>query len=194
MQTCYSSASRLPVFKPRKMPLPCNFDYRQTGRDWGETFHDCKNGCKQSPIDLPGPNPIVKPEMEIKLKGYKDVKQPGIVQMSYGWLGVEIHHGEMNVTFPHGDDDTYIPLNFHFHAPSDHTIRGKNFDLEMHIVHVRKSNKELGAVLTIPFDTKLGGNLQHEFIESLSPEKLNNDSEFIIIDKEYMTGYYESSH
>mgnify|MGYP001571981960 CR=1 FL=1 len=26
-------------------------------------------------------------------------------------------------------------LQFHFHSPSDHTFNGKNYDLEMHIVH-----------------------------------------------------------
>jgi carbonic anhydrase len=132
--------------------------------------------------------------MNIKLKGYQDLQSPGIVQMAYGWLGVEVHHGEMNVTFPYGDDDTFVPINFHFHAPSDHTIRGKHFDLEMHIVHLRKQTKGLGAVLTIPFDTKLGGNIHNDFIESLSPEKLNDDAEFIVLDEELNNGYYESEH
>lgn len=70
------------------------------------------------------------------MKGYKNIDYPAIVQKSYGWLGVEVKSGELQVTFPGGEEDTFVPLNFHFHAPSDHTIYGNSFDLEMHIVHV----------------------------------------------------------
>lgn len=36
----------------------------------------------------------------------------------------------------YGGPDLYSPVQFHFHAKSEHTIDGKRFDLEMHTVHL----------------------------------------------------------
>jgi carbonic anhydrase len=33
----------------------------------------------------------------------------------------------------------YVPLQFHYHAPSEHTIDGYSYDLELHIVHKNDS-------------------------------------------------------
>ena len=62
----------------------------------------------------------------------------------------------------------FDPIQFHFHSPSEHTIGGKFFDLELHIVHKYKGTKgDLGAVLGIFFDREVGGNHPNDFIESL---------------------------
>lgn len=62
---------------------------------------------------------------------------------------------------------TYNPLQFHFHAPSEHTINGKTYDLELHIVHgIQNSTSQL-AVLGIFFDLAAGGSSENEFITSL---------------------------
>ena len=38
-------------------------------------------------------------------------------------------------------------MQFHFHSPSEHTIEGRQFDMEMHIVHklmyVQKNSEDL---------------------------------------------------
>jgi carbonic anhydrase len=136
LQNCLTSATRLPTFKNEKVPKPCNFNFNDNGKNWGNDFPMCKDGCKQSPIDLPGPNPIESTSLSIKMKNYKNIAYPGIVQKSYGWLGVDVKAGEMEIKLPGGYEDTYVPLNFHFHSPADHTILGKTYDLEMHIVHV----------------------------------------------------------
>lgn len=95
---------------------------------------------------------------------------------------MEVHDGEMEVTFPNGSEEIYRPLNFHFHAPSDHTLHGKHFDLEMHIVHVKKSNKQLGAVLSILFDSRAAADYPNPFITSLSPELMNLEGYFVVLD------------
>ena len=87
-----------------------------------------------------------------------------------------------------------MPVGFHFHAPSDHTFHEKYFELELHIVHVDKHTKELGAVLAVIFDRKEGGSRTNKFIASLSPELIGEEGEFTVVDTEYNTGYYETEH
>ena len=59
----------------------------------------------------------------------------------------------------------YNVLQFHLHAPSEHTINGKHYDLEMHIVHqnIRDSNL---AVLGIFFD-RASGTKDNDFLTAL---------------------------
>lgn len=35
----------------------------------------------------------------------------------------------------HNEMKLFNVLQFHVHAPSEHTIDGKNYDIELHIVH-----------------------------------------------------------
>jgi carbonic anhydrase len=59
----------------------------------------------------------------------------------------------------------------------------------MHIVHVKKSTKELGAVLSILFSA---GSFPSKFISSLSPELMNMEGPFVVVDEKFNTGYYET--
>jgi carbonic anhydrase len=44
--------------------------------------------------------------------------------------------GRLEVQIDDGRQGLFKPLQFHFHAPSEHLINGKTFPLEMHVVHV----------------------------------------------------------
>ena len=43
------------------------------------------------------------------------------------------------------DGDVYSLLQFHFHAPSEHTIDGDHSDMEMHLVHQADVQRILAA-------------------------------------------------
>jgi carbonic anhydrase len=65
------------------------------------------------------------------------------------------------------------------HAPSEHTIGGRSYDFELHIVHIHfdeESATEKLGVVGVMFDRELGGNQENAFIESLRAEeiRLNN--------------------
>ena len=97
---------------------------------WGQLNQEyilCGEGTHQSPIDIVNPMPT---------------ELPTIVYEYSPATGVNIHHNghTIEVAYPEGsgihiDGTDYQLLQFHFHAPSEHTVAGKPFDMEMHLVH-----------------------------------------------------------
>ena len=61
-------------------------------------------------------------------------------------------------------------LQFHFHAPSEHTLDGTSYDLELHFVHSDRTeigtDKQTYAVIGIFFDTS-AGNTENSFIKQV---------------------------
>lgn len=57
-------------------------------------------------------------------------------------------------------------LQYHMHAPSEHTVDGELYDLEFHFVH----NDSAGvlSVLGVFFDQEKGGTDENPFIKSLT--------------------------
>ncbi len=75
--------------------------------------------------------------------------------------------GTLILTNPEGETSIYRVKQFHFHAPSEHRIGGKQYDAELHIVHESFDEEEGGlAVIAILFDAS-------KDIESGLVEKLN---------------------
>ncbi|HEY7518029.1 MAG TPA: carbonic anhydrase family protein [Methylomirabilota bacterium] len=99
----------------------------------------CAEGKNQSPIDL---------------RGFIDAKAPPL-QLKYTTLGVSIiNNGHaVQVDYAKGsqlshDGTTFELKQFHFHAPSEHTLNGKSFPMEMHLVHAdRDGNLAVVGVL-----------------------------------------------
>ena len=86
-------------------------------------------------------------------------------------LNYQIPEAELDITFPDGSRSYFEPLQFQFHSPSEHTVEGRNYDLEVHFVHYYKGSNAygqsvlLGAVLGIFFDTR--DNTPNAFLDSL---------------------------
>ena len=99
----------------------------------------CKQGGAQSPIDID--NAIRVPAL------------PGL-SLSYGQSRVKLtnngHTIQVNVDKGSSltlDGKRFDLLQFHFHTPSEHTIEGRSYPLEMHLVH-QATDKNL-AVLAV---------------------------------------------
>ena len=56
--------------------------------------------------------------------------------------------------FETGMESEFAFAQFHFHSPSEHTINGVHYDLEMHMVHTYLDGS-LGAVIGIMFDRNM---------------------------------------
>lgn len=86
----------------------------------------CAAGKHQSPIDLVNPTPAELPP----------------IPYDYSPTNMNIRNTghTIEVACPEGnwievDGTRYELLQFHFHAPSEHTVVGKLFDMEVHFVH-----------------------------------------------------------
>lgn len=107
--------------------------------NWGNLkpeFALCGTGQSQSPIDIE--------------KTYKTALEP--VGFSYKESPLKIinngHAVQVNVEPGSSamiDGEKYELLQFHFHAPSEHTVKGNFYDMEMHLVH-KHENGDLAVV------------------------------------------------
>lgn len=111
---------------------------------WGQLSPEyslCAVGMHQSPIDLVNPTPAELPA----------------IAFNYQPTPLDIRHTghTIEVAFPGGgtgswievDGTPYHLLQFHFHTPSEHTLAGELFDMEMHLVH--KSDDGTLAVIGV---------------------------------------------
>ena len=99
---------------------------------WGQLSPEyalCAEGTHQSPIDLVNPTSAALPA----------------IAFNYQPAALNIHNNghTIEVAFPKGnwievDSTRYELLQFHFHAPSEHTVSGQPFAMEMHLVHQSK--------------------------------------------------------
>lgn len=112
----------------------------ENGADvWGRLSPDfalCAEGTLQSPIDLVNAVSSELPEIVFNYS-------PAAVNIHHNGHTIDVAPAEGN--WMEVDGGRYELLQFHFHAPSEHTVAGRSFDMEMHLVH---SNAE-GALAVI---------------------------------------------
>lgn len=96
-------------------------------------FEKCGSGTVQSPINIKNINvsPIAF--------GYKDTP---LTTLNNGHT-IQVNY-EPGSTIKI-DEQSFELLQFHFHTPSENTLDGKAFDMEMHLVH-QDANGKLGVV------------------------------------------------
>ena len=96
----------------------------------------CSEGLEQSPIDLTNASEIQLPDAEIQTPSAEQVEvlnQEGVVGALDNGHTIQIN-SQTGETMTVGEK-TYALVQFHFHAPSEHTIAGRRFPMEMHLVH-----------------------------------------------------------
>jgi carbonic anhydrase len=96
----------------------------------------CAEGLTQSPIDLANTTEINLPGVEIDMLSEQEVEllnQAGVISELDNGHTIQIN-AKTGETMTVGDK-TYALVQFHFHAPSEHTVNGKHFPMEMHFVY-----------------------------------------------------------
>lgn len=164
-----------------------DFNYDQRGADW-EGF--CKNGTHQSPINFH----LDRQQIHTASKD-----EPGYISISLDYEDTSLQGGFNTHTFMdpiqpspspnmgsfdlkpfQSDTINYKALQFHFHAPSEHTIQGIHADLEMHIVHKTSDGSRI-AVIALLFkainDTEYTNDFLNSVISSeITPQNFDLDS------------------
>ncbi|KEH16352.1 putative monodehydroascorbate reductase (NADH), Carbonic anhydrase [Medicago truncatula] len=120
----------------------------------------CKNGTMQSPIDLR--DEVVQ------------ISNLGPLQTNYNPSNATLKNRGHDVKVELMSNSSYLQidgtqyelLQFHWHTPSEHTINGVRFDLELHLVHQTPLNETavIGVLYTIgmpdPFLSLLEDDLE----------------------------------
>ncbi|XP_059667572.1 alpha carbonic anhydrase 2-like [Cornus florida] len=119
------------------------FDYGERSekgpRRWGELKEEwaaCKNGDMQSPIDMSNLKvKMIRRSRELKMN-YKPcnatVKNRGH-DIMLKWAGETEAESKAGSIQINGTD--YFLRQAHWHSPSEHTINGRRYDVELHMVH-----------------------------------------------------------
>lgn len=147
-------------------------------RFWGKLDADfslCKDGHSQSPIDIGKTTPASLQKLR------KDFSPAKLQIVHHEHIADEINDGHtIQVNYSEGDtltigDTSFELIQFHFHSPSEHTVKGKHYPMEMHFVHKSAS----GALAVVGVFIEQGAhNAAFDPIWSNLPTKKGVESHF----------------
>jgi len=155
-----------------------DWNYNSLGDDWGSVNELCATGKQQSPIDINTDNTQLAETLKILKGTYKNFEGlSGLYMLDKGYTiqanlpgGISGGNGGYKRIFWNGHSGQFESLQFHVHAPSEHTVNGYHFDLELHVVHLF-ADGTLGGVIGVFFDRKKGGETENFFVqEMISPD------------------------
>lgn len=156
--------SEKPAEKPPEVKHEIHWGYTGEGApaNWGKLkpeFALCGTGQSQSPIDFD--------------KTYKTTLDP--IQFAYKQTPLKVvnngHSVQVNVepgSMATIDGQEYELQQFHFHAPSEHTVKGNFYDMEMHLVH--KNQKGDIAVLGVMMKKGKPNKVIQVIWDNIAPE------------------------
>ena len=132
-----------PQVETRSVPPPhdtpnWSYEGKNGPRFWGKLdpiFSVCDKGRNQSPIDIAKTSSAKLPKLRA------DFSPAKLQIVHHEHIADEINNGHtIQINYTEGDtltigDTNYELIQFHFHAPSEHTIHGKHYPMEVHFVH-----------------------------------------------------------
>jgi carbonic anhydrase len=169
------------------IPLPsrnCNdkWDYISKGKDWECT---CKEGLEQSPVDLPeGEKAVASPVTP--LFQYEEISAKSTITSLDGhvraneYIKIKYSKGALRIFHPNLgkivtlDGAVYVAEEIVFHTPSEHTIEGRRFEMEMQVIHYGQSKGDIAkqVVLSFLFEKKSG--IYNKFLDDIDFFNLPN--------------------
>jgi carbonic anhydrase len=111
---------------------------------WGtlsEEWSPCGEGRYQSPIDIDETMKADLPELKAALKPI----HLKIIHQTHTADAINNGH-TIQVNYTEGDvlsigEEQFPLVQYHFHSPSEHTVSGKHYAMEMHLVHQSAEGK-----------------------------------------------------
>jgi len=166
LPTIFSCALALAIACPAQEHHPeHNWDYSESRgpKHWGDLnpeFAPCKNGHSQSPIDIRNPTKADLPpiQFDYKSSALRIIDNGHTVMINYQ-PGSSISVG----------GHRYALKQFHFHRPSEETVDGKVYEMELYLVHADQEGKL--AVVSVLLMQGKDNPLVHELWNDLPKEK-----------------------
>ena len=111
---------------------------------WGKLNRDwalCSEGKQQSPIDLADAKPKEMDEMKLEFPtaSLRIIHQTHVLDAIDNGHTIQINY-DGGETFKIGNR-RFVLRQYHFHSPSEHTVNGRHYPMEMHLVHVSEDKK-----------------------------------------------------
>ena len=141
-------------------------DYTLNGADWADG--SCSSGIRQSPINIDTGYLILEND-DISITAMADDISSGTIGNEAGALDeLKCNYTGGNVTYSSRNETAQFNLlQFHFHAPAEHTINNQTFDLCLHNVFQNANGS--GQFLVIGILWELDTNApDDDFITSLN--------------------------
>ena len=139
------------------------FRYDMNGANWDQIDAMCGTGMEQSPINLYKWMTDADSNQKIEGFNFRNYGAGGLtIEKTPDTMKMEFSEGLLNLTLPPADENSqpsssnFYPTDLLFHAPSEHTVNGYHYDLEMQI-NFTYQDTSLGSVLSIFFDVEKGG-------------------------------------
>jgi carbonic anhydrase len=109
--------------------------------DLSPEFELCRTGMMQSPIDLTAATPFKGPDLDLE-KGRSVLtaeRRAHVLDLIDNGHTIQITQD--TPISVEADGVSYELVQFHFHAPSEHTVDGEHAPLEVHFVHKSAQGK-----------------------------------------------------
>jgi carbonic anhydrase len=137
LSACAPAATPAPA--PTNTPDPNHWTYdgEEGPEHWGALSPDfalCETGKRQSPIDLNDPAQQ-KQDLANIVFHYK----PSKINILNNGHTIQVNYD--SGSYIEVDGVRYDLVQFHFHAPSEHSLKGKLAEAELHLVHKNAEGK-----------------------------------------------------
>jgi len=97
--------------------------------DLDEAYTTCRAGRNQSPIDITSMLDTDLPELTFDYHSQDSIRETNKGHT----VQVDLEPGSFLLIKDR--EQRFQALQFHFHSPSEHTVAGESFAMEMHMVH-----------------------------------------------------------
>ncbi|CAN0916411.1 Alpha carbonic anhydrase 7 [Linum grandiflorum] len=144
------------------------FDYVEDGERgpsrWGEIhpeWHTCSNGTMQSPIDILYEKVDVAPELGMLRRSYKAVNSTLMNRGHDIMMRFEGGGGSLEI-----NGSEYMLNQIHWHSPSEHTINGRRYAMEAHLVHETSDGRRavVAILYTIGWPDLFLDSMKHHLV------------------------------
>jgi carbonic anhydrase len=136
--------------------------YASSGSDW--STGSCSTGSRQSPINIETGK--VTDNYDVSITASLNDIVSGTITHSAGYLKTTYTDGTLAYKSDL-ENSTWNVAQFHFHAPSEHTINNVSYAMEMHTIFTLSTNSSIYLVVGILYESDTNA-ANDSFITSLN--------------------------